>query len=204
MKTSPSESQITASKNILNNSISKMMYSFPKSPRFPPLKRSSYSYTFYNIPSTLSNRSTSLGYGNKTDFTKMKKFGGEYPEIKRDFDKGTKLGPLFSFGMSRSQVYCSTNIPLGRDAPGPGAYKPKKLKNSPSYSLRGKFNIPLPNRDTPDLLLILPTLELMLVEIILFQKWEMFMGFSLEVGKVIDLIMFIMIVLDQVLILLKV
>ena len=51
--------------------------------------------------------------------------------------------------MSRSKVYCSTNIPLGRDAPGPGAYKPKKLKNSPSFSLRGKVNIPLPNRDTP-------------------------------------------------------
>ena len=149
MLTSPSESQIKASHNILNNSVSKMMFSFGKSPRFPILKRSSLSYTFYNIPSTLSKRSTSLGYGKKTDFTLMNKGGGEYPQIKRDFDKGTKLGPTFVFGMSRSKVYCSTNNPLGRDSPGPGAYKPKRLINSPSYSLRCKVTIPLPNRDTP-------------------------------------------------------
>ena len=149
MQTSPSDTQIKASQSILNSSVSKMMFSFGKSPRFPTLKRSAISYSFYNLPSTRSNRSTSLGYGSKTDFTLLKKGLGDYPEIKRDFDIGTKLGPYFSFGMSRSKVYCSTNIPLGRDAPGPGAYKPKTLKNSPSFSLRSKVNIPLPNRDTP-------------------------------------------------------
>ena len=96
MQTSPSDTQIKASQSILNSSVSKMMFSFGKSPRFPTLKRSAISYSFYNLPSTRSNRSTSLGYGSKTDFTLLKKGVGDYPEIKRDFDIGTKLGPYFS------------------------------------------------------------------------------------------------------------
>ena len=148
MYSSPSATQIQAATNILNKSCSKMLFSFSKSPRFPSLKRSSNSYAFYDLPSTRATRATSLGYGSKTDFTLSRESPG-FPNIKRDFDKGTQLGPSFSFGLSRNQVYCSTNIPRGRDAPGPGAYLPKTLSNSPSFSLRAKVTIPLPNRDTP-------------------------------------------------------
>ena len=148
MNSSASATQIKAATSILNKSCSKMLYTFSKSPRFPTLKRSSNSYAFYDIPSTRNTRTTSLGYGSKTDFTLSKASPG-FPNIKRDFDKGTKLGPSFSFGLSRDQVYCSTNIPKGRDAPGPGAYLPKTLSNSPSFTLRAKVTIPLPNRDTP-------------------------------------------------------
>ena len=148
MNSSASATQIKAATSILNKSCSKMLYTFSKSPRFPTLKRSSNSYAFYDIPSTRNTRTTSLGYGSKTDFTLSKASPG-FPNIKRDFDKGTKLGPSFSFGLSRDQVYCSTNIPKGRDAPGPGAYIPKPLSNSPSFTLRAKVTVPLPNRDTP-------------------------------------------------------
>ena len=81
MNSSASATQIKAATSILNKSCSKMLYTFSKSPRFPTLKRSSNSYAFYDIPSTRNTRTTSLGYGSKTDFTLSKAIPG-LPNIK--------------------------------------------------------------------------------------------------------------------------
>ena len=54
----------------LNHSKSKYMYSFSKAERFPIIKGSSgFGRVFYDLPSMRANRSTSLGYGTKYDFT---------------------------------------------------------------------------------------------------------------------------------------
>lgn len=59
-----------------NNSQSKMLYSFPKMTRFSSRKSILYSgflyrcNKFYDLPSTVTScRTTSLGFGNKYDFT---------------------------------------------------------------------------------------------------------------------------------------
>lgn len=62
----------TISKNVLNKSTSKQMYSFPKENRFR-MTKSSTCNNFYNLPNVLSTRSTTLGYGTKYDFTRCNK-----------------------------------------------------------------------------------------------------------------------------------
>ena len=106
-----------------NNSTAKFQYSFSKASRFPipnyaeqirkkklmakiengeeeiekKIKKES-SYPYYNIPSTLSLRKTSFGFGKKYDFTKV----GNYC-IKScynpgtDFDQKNPHGPKYSF-----------------------------------------------------------------------------------------------------------
>jgi hypothetical protein len=56
---------------------------------------------FYNVPTKLSNRSTSLGYGTKYDFTKLLKNSAPFYNIKSDFDPKSPHSPRFTFGISR-------------------------------------------------------------------------------------------------------
>lgn len=111
----------------INNSTSKYMFSFPRAQRFPPINRSGYCSSFYDIPSMASKRKTSLGIGNKYDFTKKNKgCQAEFYGIKRDFDKGNLIGPKFTFGICResyAKVYYDTNKMLDKNIPGPGKYK---------------------------------------------------------------------------------
>lgn len=116
-------SRVTSS---LNHSTSKMCYSFSRAERFKTLKRD-YSYHFYNIPSKMSNRSCSMGYGEKSDFTKdsRNKCSSQYafPSL---FDPKYHNSPQYSFGTSRiikktrnvtpGPKYDITNV-FGADAP---------------------------------------------------------------------------------------
>lgn len=81
------------SNHLLNHSLSKQMYSFPKSPRFKVLNKSSSATFLYNIPSKFSNRKAFIGYGNKSDFTKFQSSNADFYNIKREFDR------------SRSSIY---------------------------------------------------------------------------------------------------
>lgn len=52
----------------LNRSISKQLYSFPKATRFEGTREPFCNRAFYEIKKTaFSNRTTTFGYGNKTD-----------------------------------------------------------------------------------------------------------------------------------------
>lgn len=113
-----------------NRSPSKFMYSFSRAPRFPTLNRLGKSDMFYNLPSTRMKRSTSLGFGHKSDFTKNSG-GGEFISIKRDFDKGNLPGLKFSFGIARDKfrkAICPGYKIIDKDIPGPGKYN---LFNAP-------------------------------------------------------------------------
>jgi len=52
-----------------NSSKAKMLYSFPKSNRFPKDKENKCDQ-FYEIDKKSNRRATNLGYGNKYDFTR--------------------------------------------------------------------------------------------------------------------------------------
>jgi hypothetical protein len=61
----------------LNNSTSKAKYSIPKASRFPEVRKeyitnlySGKSDILYTIPDTKTERSTSFGYGKKSDWSK--------------------------------------------------------------------------------------------------------------------------------------
>ena len=55
--------------HVENASPTKFMYSFSRAERFPPLKRTGKSDTFYNLPSVRMTRTAGIGYGTKSDFT---------------------------------------------------------------------------------------------------------------------------------------
>ena len=75
-----------------NTSPTKFMYTFNKANRFPKLDKTGKTDAIYNIPSSRTNRKTTLGYGKKSDFTKEFYRGTEYISIQRGFDKGNMPG----------------------------------------------------------------------------------------------------------------
>ena len=92
-----------------NASPTKFMYSFSKAERFPPLKRTGKSDTFYTLPSVRMNRTAGFGFGNKSDFTKSTNIRTEFVNVKRDFDIGNQRGLKYSFGLGRDsfkKAYC--------------------------------------------------------------------------------------------------
>ena len=126
---------VLISNNQLNHSISKQMYSFPKSKRFSSPINLNTSLTFYySLPSLLSKRGTSLGYGNKSDFTKGKNYNAPFYHISRLFDKNS--GPTHSFGVSKYNKIkddCS---------PGPGKYNINNNfgDDAPKYTFQRKYD----------------------------------------------------------------
>ena len=125
-----------------NNSPSKYMFSFSKSPRFFKLKRDTQVDKFYNLPSTLAKRSTAMGFGKKLNFS-SKNSGSEFISIKRYFDKNYQPGLKFSFGISRekySKVYYPGLQLIDLSIPGPGKYNVvgRPGINSPKYTMRPK------------------------------------------------------------------
>jgi hypothetical protein len=93
-------------KNPMNNSKSKMRYSFPKSERFNiNYGKNTSKQFFYNLPEVKQTRSTSLGYGNKLNFMKVEEYKKvAYYDTRNNFDKKLAYTPSFSFGASR-KVY---------------------------------------------------------------------------------------------------
>ena len=122
----------------LNHSKSKYMYSFGKAERFPSIGRNFGGSFFYNLPEVRMKRSTSIGYGNKYDFTSdAKSKSPVFYNYKSDFDPKNPNGPQYSFGLGRDRMYKSF------DMAGPGPAKYNTLKpfgsNGIKYSMRFKL-----------------------------------------------------------------
>ena len=129
-----------AANSPMNDSTAKAQYSFPKSKRF--VEPVSNSGKFYDIPSGFSKRSTSFGYGKKSDFTGGKEKTpdpGTY-HINTDIANGTTK---VSFGISREQCksYVEGHFKADPSIPGPGTYSftPKFAKEGTKYSILGKW-----------------------------------------------------------------
>ena len=123
-----------------NASPTKFMYSFARAERFPPLKRSGKSDTFYTLPSVRMSRTASFGYGTKSDFTKNKNSRTEFVNVKRDFDLGNQRGLKYSFGLGRDhfkKAYCPGYKNEDKNIPGPGKYKVRTElgADAPKYSM---------------------------------------------------------------------
>ena len=121
------KSKIEISRSPINDSVSKQMYSFPKAERFPKLsKNNGRTDQYYSLPNIHSIRYTTLGYGQRSDFTASQKginskFYGNYS----DFDPLHPHGPKFSFANGREKyekVFIEGSIPNDKNVPGPGKY----------------------------------------------------------------------------------
>ena len=143
---------ITKRNVIINSSTSKAMYKFPKAIRFHPTKRDNSSF-FYNLPSVANNRSTSIGYGTKTNF--VPSTNGRSTNIynvPREFDLNAKNNgsPKYTFGYGRDVC----RVPKAKDektTPGPSSYSPYKKfgENGLHYSMSFRYNQPNPNYNNP-------------------------------------------------------
>ena len=148
-------SQIELNKHCLNNSKAKQMYSFSKSPRFKPLKKSGSASSLYiNFPNTFSKRKAFIGYGKKSDFTKGYQAYGQLYKIPRLFDNNNKSiefpnSPKFSFGISRDKmdkvVIGKSSSSINISSPAPNQYNPNKYfefgSGSPKYTMLARpFN----------------------------------------------------------------
>ena len=137
---------------IINSSTSKAMYLFPKAERFYPTKKDNSSF-FYNLPSVANNRSTSIGYGTKTNFVpSINGRSTNIYNIPREFDLNAKNNgsPKYSFGLGRDLC----RVPKTKDeknTPGPSSYSPYKKfgENGLHYSLSFRYNQPNPNFNNP-------------------------------------------------------
>ena len=123
----------------IDNSPSKLKYSFPKAERFP--KISIYgAMSIYNLPSVRNKRSTTLGYGQRYNFTPK---NSDATPACYDFNYGVESTqpnpPKYSFGLGRENIKDNT---LDRSSPGPGKYySPLKTigRDCPKYSMKGKY-----------------------------------------------------------------
>ena len=132
--------------NPLNNSPTKMQYTFPHANRFKSqLPKATTNVPFYNVIGlnpTKAKRACSLGKGTKYDFTKNCKFGPS-PNIyfPKNFSIGTDGKKGFSFGVSRElapQNGIMYTSKFGGQKPGPGAYTPVLPKSQVTVTFRIK------------------------------------------------------------------
>ena len=126
--------------HVENTSPTKFMYSFSRAARFPTIKRTGKSDTFYTLPSVRMNRTAGFGFGNKSDFTKSRNVNTEFVNVKRDFDIGNQRGLKFSFGLGRdafTKQFCPGYKNIDKNIPGPGKYKVRKELGSdaPKFSM---------------------------------------------------------------------
>ena len=175
-------------KAVTNNSTAKFQYSFSKASRFPPpnyaeelrkkkiqsrLDKSGENYSapietredkyhYYILPSTLSNRKTTFGWGKKSDFTK----GGNYCQkpfysTYSDFDQKNPHGPKYSFtkaprnGKSKikkkkSEENKEENKKEEIESTGPGPadyyYLKKFGADAPKYTIKGRHDSPFKSK----------------------------------------------------------
>ena len=132
---------INKSKNAINNSTSKAMYSFPLSKRFDD-KTDDYSSFYYNLPSTLNKRKTSIGYGNKSSILLSRRGKTDnYYNIPSFISIYSKSGsPKYTFGYSRD--ICREPKCLDeRTTPSPMNYFPYKKfgQNGLKYSMSFRY-----------------------------------------------------------------
>lgn len=133
-------------KVIINTSTSKQMYSFPTSKRFSDNIKDDSPF-FYNIPSTITKRSTSMGYGKKLLISEGNENPGPgaYNQLLRINNKGRYAisdlanSPQNKFGSEvrfRNQTIVS-------DTPAPNAYHPESMTkgNGIIYNSRYQTNL---------------------------------------------------------------
>jgi hypothetical protein len=108
-----------------------LAYKFPQADRFPRLK-TPYAQSYVSSPSSIGNRATTMGFGNRTDVAQYcNKESVKYPSPDRynltsEFDqkdKGKTFGLPYS-AYERIYIPGNPNVPLSvtKDLPGPGAY----------------------------------------------------------------------------------
>lgn len=131
--------------NPLNTSVTKQQYSFPHSSRFRlNAKNSLCKAGFYDVneKNFKQFRTTSLGKGNKFDFTKNGKgipASNTYYPKNYTIEKGD--GKRYTFGLAREtapQNGCNSNLKSSALIPGPGAYTPLEMKTTRSVSFHIK------------------------------------------------------------------
>ena len=114
--------------SILNDSSTKHAYSFGHAIRFKPYSIKDNLYHFYNLPEIKSNRSTSLGYGKKCNYSQLVGCGSnQLYAAPNYFDPKQHNAPVYSFGVSRP-------IKLRKDNASPG----------PKYNVTNKFGDKVP------------------------------------------------------------
>ena len=144
-----------------NTSTAKYRYTFSKAERFPKPKEEILSpkqeelqkkinykkHDYYALPSTLNNRYTNFGYGNRTDFTngekKKKKGEDENDQVSKseaipnrdnkfEIDKRHLHGPQYTMANGREKygkVYIESTKLLDKSIPGPAVYDVLKKVN---------------------------------------------------------------------------
>ncbi len=123
----------------LNHSKSKYMYSFGKAQRFPAIGKNYGGSFFYNLPEVRMKRSTSLGYGNKYDFTSdAKSKSPVFYDFKSDFDQKNQRPHRYTFGLGRDRMYRAYD----NSCPGPAKYNILRPfgKDGIKYTMRIKYN----------------------------------------------------------------
>ena len=113
------------------------MYSFGKAERFPSMGKYYSGSFFYNLPEVRMKRATSLGYGNKYDFTNdAKSKSPVFYDFKSDFDQKNPNGPKYSFGLGREKMFKSFDMA----GPGPAKYNTLKPfgRDGIKYTMRIK------------------------------------------------------------------
>ena len=129
----------------LNHSKAKMMFSFPKAERFPKLRSSHSISCFYNLPEVRMTRFTTLGKGNKSDFTSgARSKSPVFYSAKSDFDQSNPHSPRYTFGLGRdkfTKAYCEGTKMFDKNIPGPGKYNITRPFGSDAakYTMKGKY-----------------------------------------------------------------
>jgi len=128
----------------INTSSAKYMWTFGGARRFRNPKKTSEQF-FYDLPSYIGkNRTTSLGFGERSDFTSayFKGKTANYYDIPSDFAQNRIYhhGPRITFGKGREECKRSERNPIPKGVPGPGAYdiRPKFANEANKFSLFGR------------------------------------------------------------------
>ena len=133
-------SNILSKSNVtINNSSSKAMYSFPLTKRFQTIL-DDYSSFFYNMPSTLTKRKASIGYGNKSSILLSRRGKTDnYYNIPSTVSPKTG-SPKYSFGYSR-EICRHPKCLDEKKTPGPSNYFPFKKfgQNGLKYSMSFRY-----------------------------------------------------------------
>lgn len=122
-----SKNLVETHNNPLNRSISKHLYSFPKANRFEASRDPVCNRAFYDIKkNAFSNRTTTFGYGNKTDFIDRQPNPpvGNY-KLTDQFAYNRYKNRGYSFNKN-SKFDSQTNPERSLIVPGPGTYNHNK------------------------------------------------------------------------------
>lgn len=128
----------------MNTSVSKHLYSFSKSERFPERSyRANCSEAFYEIPQLIyrNKRSCSMGKGSKSDFTKTR-YETPPPNAYNPQNNSIAFNDAMKpgIGVSREMAPQMGILPYkSEQLPGPGAYNPQSVPSQKTCQFRIKL-----------------------------------------------------------------